>query len=1413
MNRYTSTLKQMARCLAAGLVAFATLTCMPGRCLAGTYSNFTYSVSGTSVTITGYLGRDTAITIPSKIPSVGTVTSIEARAFFNTPNYTSVAIPNNVTIGYQAFYACNRLSNVTIGTNASIGSDAFADCMSLASVTIGKDVNTIGDEAFSFCYHLASVLFLGNAPPLGSVVFNRSPVTIYYLPSNTGWTTPTWLAQPPGGNEPYSCQSAFPSIAAQPSSLTWPPGRTATFGIQASGFSLGYQWQWNGVNLTNDGRISGSCSSTLTLADAQTNDAGRYMVIVSNLFGTATSQVATLTFAATYPPWIVTQPSSQSVPQGNTATFCVVASASPSPSYHWYANGTNLMDGGRISGCESSKLTIASVQTNDAAAFSVVVSNSLGVVTSEMVTLTVWVPPSITQQPVSLTVTQGNAATFSVAAGGIPSPGFQWRSNGGALGNGGRVSGADSSTLTITGVLTNDAVNYTAVATSVAGSVTSQVATLTVLAPPAFTSGTSVSGIQGVALNFTNTAGGTVPITFYSGVLPAGLSLTSSNGVISGFPVVSGVYQVITIASNAIAQSTNVLQFNLSSGAPGITGVLTAVGKQGTSFTYTITASNNPTWLFATGLPAGVTVNGTNGFISGIPAVSGVFPVLIGATNRWGTGTNTLTLTLTTGIPGITSALADSGKQGQAFSYTIMASNSPISFSASGLPTGLSLNATNGVISGTPWVSGTFSVVVGAANEWGADSRALTLTVASGVPVITSATSASGSENASFSYQITATETPTSFGAAGLPLGLTLNTNNGAISGNPMYGGPFDALIWARNTWGTGSNTLHLDLSYAPITGLSIGDVGYDYWSAGPPASVPNVPYLVDFAFSLRDNTNAALGHAVVRSVTNLVVTCAENGTNISPSETAYIVAPGNKKQLKSFLVLDYTASMELGSPDNPVPDSDGDGISDAIENMETAAKAFINQQPADAQVGIYEFHAEFVAPNQVKSLTSNKEVLCRAIDGILSNYVQSMYASTRCWDALLAALGDYGAANRDEQRYIIFMSDGTDESSVNGGPADIVAAAQAKKVKLYCVAFGNSINTTTLQGLTSQTQGRYYAATNANDLAAAFAQVAKDLDGQYLLRWATLKRSATAFRPSFTVRVGANTASFNGNPLGPIEVPNYVPTMNAGNVLVGELLLVPDAETSPSTVTLRASYVPRYIRRIRLHYRANYPCVANLKYTAPGEIMRGWSLTQTNDGTGGVWLELLSPPPQALTNSIPYGVMGNLLQFSFRDLPSKQQAFSVFEVDNSIYQTAGGQSWALGNTNQFITWYTNTPHGTPITWLQSFGFTNDFAAAELSDPDGDRVPTWQEYWAGTNPRDKDSAFTVRPVSAPTGGQPFQMSISTVVGRTYRVETSTSFGSWSVLQDSIVGTGGLVTVTDNRNLAGVKTVFYRVAVY
>ncbi len=255
-----------------------------------------------------------------------------------------------------------------------------------------------------------------------------------------------------------------PTIITQPQNQTATQGQSATFSVVASGTGpLGYQWYFNGTAL------SGATSSALTLSNVQTNNAGSYTVVVSNVAGSVTSAAATLTVYV--PPGITSQPLSQTVAAWQKVTFSVVAGGTAPLNYQWSFNGTAL------SGATSSALILSNVQTNNAGNYTVVVSNVAGSVTSAVATLTVYVPPGITSQPLSQTLIQGQNASFSVVASGSAPLNYQWKFNGTAL------SGATSSALTLNNVQTSIAGNYSVVVTNIAGSITSAAATLTVTNP------------------------------------------------------------------------------------------------------------------------------------------------------------------------------------------------------------------------------------------------------------------------------------------------------------------------------------------------------------------------------------------------------------------------------------------------------------------------------------------------------------------------------------------------------------------------------------------------------------------------------------------------------------------------------------------------------------------------------------------------------------------------------------------------------------------------------------------------------------------------------------------------------------------------------------------------------------------
>ncbi|MCX6975658.1 MAG: putative Ig domain-containing protein, partial [Verrucomicrobia bacterium] len=345
-----------------------------------------------------------------------------------------------------------------------------------------------------------------------------------------------------------------------------------------------------------------------------------------------------------------------------------------------------------------------------------------------------------------------------------------------------------------------------------------QTFTLTV-APtlPVITSAVSATGSVGSAFSYT-IAASNFARTYAATGLPSGLSVNATSGVISGVPATAGNATVVLSASNGAGNITKSLALTIKPLPPVISSAASASAKVGVSFTYQIAASSSPTAYSATGLPGGLTVNATKGLIAGTPtAIDGTYNVTLGATNAGGTGNKVLALTIAPTLPVITSAVSATGSVGSTFSYTIAASNFARTYAATGLPSGLSVNATSGVIRGVPATAGNTTVVVSASNGAGNTTKTLALTIKPLPPVINSAVSASALVGVPFSYQITASNSPTTYGATGLPSGLTINATNGIFSGTPSTAGNSTVTLTASNAGGSATKSLALKVTIPPL--------------------------------------------------------------------------------------------------------------------------------------------------------------------------------------------------------------------------------------------------------------------------------------------------------------------------------------------------------------------------------------------------------------------------------------------------------------------------------------------------------------------------------------------------------------------------------------------------------------------
>ena len=240
-----------------------------------------------------------------------------------------------------------------------------------------------------------------------------------------------------------------------------------------------------------------SMTDSLTLNNLQAIGATNYMSVFSDAAGSVTSRVVAVE--------VVLGPTNRIANAGSTLQFPVNFVGPIAPAlFQWRTNGVNLANtAGRFGGVTTSNLFITNVLASDAlVTYSVLVSNVAGTVTPTGL-LSVVSPVT----PASQTNLWGSTANLTVPTSGSVSLTYQWKRAGTNLSNGGIVSGATSSTLTLTGVTRADATNnYTVGVTNGVSGVLGTSGSLTVIVPPpGFTNAVVSGGIVTLSFSTTNT--------------------------------------------------------------------------------------------------------------------------------------------------------------------------------------------------------------------------------------------------------------------------------------------------------------------------------------------------------------------------------------------------------------------------------------------------------------------------------------------------------------------------------------------------------------------------------------------------------------------------------------------------------------------------------------------------------------------------------------------------------------------------------------------------------------------------------------------------------------------------------------------------------------------------------------------
>lgn len=564
-----------------------------------------------------------------------------------------------------------------------------------------------------------------------------------------------------GGSQPGIIDTATP-IVGIPYNSTFGSSASSTYSVASGTLPPGLTLD------PNSGIISGTPTTLGVYSFAITS---------TDSVGSVTTPPFSVTVAAQNSNTLPTQAQigtdyQASFTTSNASTFAISAGALPP--------GMFLSADGVLSGTPTSAGTYT---------FVISATDSAGTVSTPTLTISVAQAATPTQRPIntSAPMITGVAIvgqTFKVSAGswaGAPnSYNYQWNSGSSA------IPGATANNYVIQSTDAGKVVSCTVTATNTIGatSVTAAGKAVPIQSgggtSPAFINDTpSANASVGVAYNYTFTASGSPAPTFTvaSGALPTGLALNSTTGSLSGTPNAAGTYTFTIVASNTAGNTiTPAITITVATViAPSFTATTPPAGTQGTPYTYTFGVSGTPTPTLAIAngtLPAGLTLNGYT--LSGTPTTAATYSFTLTAANSGGSLTSsTISIVVAAGVsaaPVFTSNSPTAATSGLVYSYQFAASGTPapvfsvviaaptntappvITDATSGnstvaagdtlqvttgtwtgggaLPPGLSLNATTGVLSGTPTTAGTYTFQIAATNSAGVATANIIMTVA-----------------------------------------------------------------------------------------------------------------------------------------------------------------------------------------------------------------------------------------------------------------------------------------------------------------------------------------------------------------------------------------------------------------------------------------------------------------------------------------------------------------------------------------------------------------------------------------------------------------------------------------------------------------------------------------------------------
>lgn len=338
-------------------------------------------------------------------------------------------------------------------------------------------------------------------------------------------------------------------------------------------------------------------------------------------------------------------------------------------------------------------------------------------------------------------------------------------------------------------------------------------------------------------------------ITFID--MPDWLEYDSDARIIFGTPPEDGKFAFQAILGNAGGIAVVNLTLNVVShpNAPTISSPDFLAGRQESTFSHTLTTTPSATGFSLDGeLPDGLALNPISGLIDGIPLEAGSWQFFVTGTNSFGDGPRheiTLVIEPAAGRPAVTTLSEIRAFWTEEIAIPLTAEPLADFFEVDVVPPGLSFDPEENTVAGVPLFTGPFDLRVRGVNAFGAGKwRTIVVDVRPGreTPVVSNDGFARARLTVPYVAQVTATRAPFGFFAEGLPSGLSIDGQTGAITGTPDEMGVFMVAVSAKNIDGVGPvRSMRLFVDEEP--GAPVFDPGRTYTTDGVIGGNVNVPF------------------------------------------------------------------------------------------------------------------------------------------------------------------------------------------------------------------------------------------------------------------------------------------------------------------------------------------------------------------------------------------------------------------------------------------------------------------------------------------------------------------------------------------------------------------------------------------